>query len=1148
MASTDSEPEPEDEEYTQLFQDVLDERSCILDIDIVISTFKVEDATAACTICGPKGSGKTVLFDLFMDYFVELFYNGTYDVTQSFKTHLENDYEISERPPTMGIHNSKRKFQFRGDKTHSSQQVNLFLMDTEGIPLEPVSPRPMFVLELSTAISHILIYNVKERLQDSDILNLQIFIDFGHKLKELKIPTTLKKLVFVIRDTYASEYGLAGGKRYLTNFWKKFRPNPKQYKEGLEAAFEEVHCFLMPTISTNEPLMGSKGLNRNFVDEFCDLSQFVFKDILKLNPLYHKWLDAYEFCKRYMEWVQVLLCDRAEIENLLILNSNLDEYFHILGNAVCVYSNTMDVLLINSCPEEEYEPIHAKAMELVEDELEKIPEEVKKTSRWEYRIKDYERRLKIKDEEHKLMHTARQILFTKNNDNGVKHKSHFEATVYIYEEELQNVHWPDEEVFWMVERKARDSAVGHFMNSFSTKEKDDPSFKVKLVKLHDRLRKAHRRRYEKLVSFSHTVNYRFNMFVKICVDKYQEIMDVRCDRWFTEEKLKKLHTETVVSVFQTFQSSTESMNKYPVYNAYFAELKEKLNLLKQCYDIRNQKFEEEYRAKLEERLKEIVKKYNKHIMDRSEELTSHEKFCTEETVAAQKMRKELEEDEVFGVERNGMFKTYCAKLMNEYLPKEKKKLWKKIEQQNTEKREVKVLLLECIHCYKTAIKDDLTGNEQFKTLHQKGSQRAIEFLKQSEDWKNENDQEMLESRLEDKIKEESRNLETFFKNKMEIRLLKGMRQISSRYDELMDNGISNVETIDDFDALHDSSSTSAMLKSSVSKKVIKENPEIKRNLKLARERFLKIFEMRTSIQTISSLENFAVNQNDDCVTMISFLWPNELLCSKGNVIGEGRISIARRAYHKTRGDVVVKCKQMNGSQEELQYCLEPITRGIELLNINGHNNLVRVIGYTLWKGSIGVATEFMGGGSLVKLLTEQKGDFFQIPHIAATIKLRFCLDIASALVFLSTKPRLPVSQPCIDDVMLTPELHCKLATFKFSNFETDSSEIRGDINGAVLGGMMAVVVSRNLDPIFGKKKPLRDPSATKQDKQIMGLLDNVVQQSMAGAELSKIRDTLMRMLPTSNSGMLQEIANISRGMQPPRSTVGDQNLVPIYRA
>lgn len=56
--------------------------------------------------------------------------------------------------------------------------------------------------------------------------------------------------------------------------------------------------------------------------------------------------------------------------------------------------------------------------------------------------------------------------------------------------------------------------------------------------------------------------------------------------------------------------------------------------------------------------------------------------------------------------------------------------------------------------------------------------------------------------------------------------------------------LSNVNTNEELDALHESSANSAMQKSSLSKKIIKDNPDIRKSLRLCKERFRKMLEMK----------------------------------------------------------------------------------------------------------------------------------------------------------------------------------------------------------------------------------------------------------------------------------------------------------------
>lgn len=94
-----------------------------------------------------------------------------------------------------------------------------------------------------------------------------------------------------------------------------------------------------------------------------------------------------------------------------------------------------------------------------------------------------------------------------------------------------------------------------------------------------------------------------------------------------------------------------------------------------------------------------------------------------------------------------------------------------------------------------------------------------------------------------------------------------------------------------------------------------------------------------------------------------------------------------------------------------------------MLNHANHQNVVRILGYTYWKSSLGIVMEYLPGGNLANLLLTNSSD------ISKSLKVRFCADISSGVCFLHSsfyKQQLIHGNLNPANVLLTLDLRCKV--------------------------------------------------------------------------------------------------------------------------
>lgn len=113
----------------------------------------------------------------------------------------------------------------------------------------------------------------------------------------------------------------------------------------------------------------------------------------------------------------------------------------------------------------------------------------------------------------------------------------------------------------------------------------------------------------------------------------------------------------------------------------------------------------------------------------------------------------------------------------------------------------------------------------------------------------------------------------------------------------------------------------------------------------------------------------------------------------GEVLGEGAWGIVRRGYHLDSGEIVaiklLKSEVMMGTP----HAIERFKREAEALGRLNHPNVVKVLDTIIEKQNHAIIMEYVGGGSLLDLMVEQKQ--MPVPRV-----LKIGIELMSALVSL----------------------------------------------------------------------------------------------------------------------------------------------------
>lgn len=138
-------------------------------------------------------------------------------------------------------------------KASQGQEIAVLLMDTQGMHDDHSTIKESAtIFALSTMMSSVVVYNLSQNIQESDLQYLQLFADYGRLAQQQRAGKPFQKLLFLVRDWYHlrdAEYGVDGGRELLKRRLQISEHQPKQLQElrqYIDSSFTEMDCFLLP--------------------------------------------------------------------------------------------------------------------------------------------------------------------------------------------------------------------------------------------------------------------------------------------------------------------------------------------------------------------------------------------------------------------------------------------------------------------------------------------------------------------------------------------------------------------------------------------------------------------------------------------------------------------------------------------------------------------------------------------------------------------------------------------------------------------------------------------------------------------------------------------------------------------------------------
>ncbi|KAL1430878.1 hypothetical protein MTO96_014735 [Rhipicephalus appendiculatus] len=138
-------------------------------------------------------------------------------------------------------------------KTSQGQEIAVLLMDTQGMHDDHSTIKESAtIFALSTMMSSVLVYNLSQNIQESDLQYLQLFADYGRLAQQQSAGKPFQKLLFLVRDWYHlrdAQYGIDGGRKLLERRLQISEHQPKQLQElrqYIHSSFTKIDCFLLP--------------------------------------------------------------------------------------------------------------------------------------------------------------------------------------------------------------------------------------------------------------------------------------------------------------------------------------------------------------------------------------------------------------------------------------------------------------------------------------------------------------------------------------------------------------------------------------------------------------------------------------------------------------------------------------------------------------------------------------------------------------------------------------------------------------------------------------------------------------------------------------------------------------------------------------
>lgn len=240
----------------------------------------------------------------------------------------------------------------------NGDKLAIVLMDTQGVyDRQSTLKENTAIFAISTMLSSLQIYNVQSNIQEDDLQNLQMFIEYGKMVLSKTGCKPFQKLLFLVRDWAApcdAPFGSEGGKVVINEILEPKHDQPKETNEvrrKVWSSFESIDCYLMmhPGFEVNEEenFDGSlRYLRKKFVEQVEDFVPKILEpENLAVKEIAGRKMKASELVFYFNSYIDFFNSGLASTpENLFSINAKASHMVAV-DKAVQVYSNLSQNLI-----------------------------------------------------------------------------------------------------------------------------------------------------------------------------------------------------------------------------------------------------------------------------------------------------------------------------------------------------------------------------------------------------------------------------------------------------------------------------------------------------------------------------------------------------------------------------------------------------------------------------------------------------------------------------------------------------------------------------------------------------------------------------------------------------------------------------------
>lgn len=248
------------------------------ELEGILSSPDVRDAyISVVSIAGAFRKGKSFMMSFFLRYLNETYTHNRKNWLDDEESALSGfEWRSGYHAHTTGIWIWSKVFT---KVLLSGEKIGVMLMDTQGTFDSNSTPKDnILIFSLSTMLSSIQIYNLKDNIQEDNLQYLQLFTEYGKLAFEQTEQKPFQKLLFLVRDwssPHEAPYGFKGGREILE---QQLQVKVNQAVElasvrnHIKSCYERLDCFLMPHpgfIATKAPEF--RGQLKHIESDFKDM-------------------------------------------------------------------------------------------------------------------------------------------------------------------------------------------------------------------------------------------------------------------------------------------------------------------------------------------------------------------------------------------------------------------------------------------------------------------------------------------------------------------------------------------------------------------------------------------------------------------------------------------------------------------------------------------------------------------------------------------------------------------------------------------------------------------------------------------------------------------------------------------------------------